>query len=141
MKKLLVVICCLGLMGCDKLKQVDDLRAELNDVRQRLDTVEKAQQRLVEQINAKPTAPAIRWVLWQHDVITTVTIGLSPAPPKPLDAFSDKEECQAAASKLPPKETQNSFAGRSWNSLSFPRNFVFQEMGYNAPANWKEKRS
>jgi hypothetical protein len=24
---------------------------------------------------------------------------------------------------------------------SFPRNFVFQEMGYNAPVNWKEKRS
>ena len=22
--------------------------------------------------------------------------------------------------------------------LSFPRNFVFQEMGYNAPVNWKE---
>ena len=25
--------------------------------------------------------------------------------------------------------------------VSFPRKFVFQEMGYNAPANWKEKRS
>ena len=24
--------------------------------------------------------------------------------------------------------------------LSFPRKFVFQEMGYNAPVNWKEKR-
>jgi hypothetical protein len=30
-----------------------------------------------------------------------------------------------------------------WNYeyLSFPRNFVFQEMGYKAPGNWKEKRS
>jgi len=27
------------------------------------------------------------------------------------------------------------------SGLSFPRNFVFQEMGYNAPVNWKEKRS
>jgi hypothetical protein len=25
--------------------------------------------------------------------------------------------------------------------VSFPRNFVFQEMGYNALVNWKEKRS
>jgi hypothetical protein len=25
--------------------------------------------------------------------------------------------------------------------VSFPLNFVFQEMGYNAPANWKENRS
>lgn len=25
--------------------------------------------------------------------------------------------------------------------LSFPRNFVFQELGYNAPENWKEARS
>jgi hypothetical protein len=24
--------------------------------------------------------------------------------------------------------------------VSIPRNFVFQEMGYKAPANWKEKR-
>ncbi len=28
-----------------------------------------------------------------------------------------------------------------FGALSFPRKFVFQEMGYNAPANWKEKRS
>jgi type I restriction enzyme, R subunit len=26
-------------------------------------------------------------------------------------------------------------------SMSFPRNFVFQEMGYNALVNWKEKGS
>jgi hypothetical protein len=26
-------------------------------------------------------------------------------------------------------------------NVSFPRNFVFQEMGYKAPGNWKEKRS
>jgi len=25
--------------------------------------------------------------------------------------------------------------------VSFPRNFVFQEMGYKALANWKEERS
>ncbi len=32
--------------------------------------------------------------------------------------------------------------GLSVNSvLSFPRNFVFQEMGYKALANWKEERS
>ena len=30
---------------------------------------------------------------------------------------------------------------RDTGALSFPRKFVFQEMGYNAPANWKEKRS
>ena len=30
---------------------------------------------------------------------------------------------------------------RKLAELSFPRNFVFQEMGYNAPVNWKEKRS
>ena len=28
-----------------------------------------------------------------------------------------------------------------WLLMSFPRKFVFQEMGYNAPANWKENRS
>jgi hypothetical protein len=26
-------------------------------------------------------------------------------------------------------------------TMSFPRNFVFQKMGYNAPRNWKERRS
>ncbi len=26
-------------------------------------------------------------------------------------------------------------------TLSFPRNFVFQEMGYNTPTDWKEKCS
>jgi hypothetical protein len=25
--------------------------------------------------------------------------------------------------------------------VSFPRNFVFEARGYNAPVNWKEKRS
>ena len=30
---------------------------------------------------------------------------------------------------------------RFCSAVSFPRNFVFQEMGYNAPTDWKEKCS
>ena len=51
---------------------------------------------------------------------------------------------QMSFGRLGRRKIDANFEGGALSSdggLSFPRKFVFQEMGYNAPANWKEKRS
>jgi hypothetical protein len=37
------------------------------------------------------------------------------------------------------KKIRQRVAEHNLGDMSFPRNFVFQEMGYNAPDIWKEK--
>jgi hypothetical protein len=64
----------------------------------------------------------------------TAKVGVNQAP----DHFSDSRAKQGVRQLCFPHPAAEM---ASLEYVSFPRNFVFQEMGYNAPANWKEKRS
>ncbi len=54
----------------------------------------------------------------------------------------DFDTCHPRLSEKYPQYTRPEWEEIPFDmALSFPRNFVFQELGYNAPENWKEARS